>query len=228
MGIRRNPEGTGWWAYERNLGRVALFIDDVDDLVQTLKSDAASVTIKAEGVIIDSASDLTGASSAHLRTLQISTRTPSVEVFLRPNHAAVRTAESTPEAKLLAVKATDFFDGHTASPGQRLAGAMRRSALVMVVVFLFSVVFNLGTRSLSGDLDISSIIGVLVGSFLFAIVMPAFVHRVLFEGNGALVLRETRSEHNAAQRKNRWTVAGWLVTTLGAGVVGYFVGVLTR
>jgi hypothetical protein len=229
MGIRRNPEGTGWWAYERDLGRVALFIDDVDDLVQTLEDDAASVTIKAEGVVIDSASDLAGASLAHLRTLQISTRDPSVDVFLQPNHAAVRTSERTADAKLLAVKATDFFDGHATSSGQRLLGAIRRSIGITVAIFVVSAVFNIWVRSLSSDdLGPASIAWVLVGTLMFSVVMPVFINRVIYEGNGVVVLRQTRAESNASQRRNRWTVAGWHATNILAGVAGYAVAVLTR
>jgi len=228
MGIRSNPEGTGWWAYERDLGRVSLFIDDVDDLVTILSRSARSVTIKAEGVIIDSASDLAGASKVHLRTLKISTANPYVDVYLQPDHAAVRSSDKTPDATLLAVTATDFFRGKGASRGQRLLVALRRGTPVAAVIFFCTILANAMLSINTGVLTWAGLAIQTLGALVVALLLPVLAYRVLWEAHGAIVRIETRTQHNTLKRKNLWTVAGWLVTTVLAAIGGFVVAVLTR
>lgn len=102
--LKRNPPEPFQrpFSYERPLGGVRLYLDDLEDLLRVAGAPrTAGATLSAGNAEAETVEDLRDATAKELAKLGLVTREPRIEVRLEKRRASVSTAEDSDSAKAL-------------------------------------------------------------------------------------------------------------------------------
>jgi hypothetical protein len=216
--LRRNPppREDEPRIYERDLGRLRLFLDDLDDLVALLRSRCADVTISAGYAEADEPEDLRGATRRELRRINIVTSEPSIAVYLGSRAGSVSTYTPTAEAKSL----IDDVYGLLIQRRAKTAGLKDAGPILAIGAIIPSLIAYSTVSSHNRTTSATVVgLGIAVGIFAFLLLVSIGVLR---DTNVASVVLERRRDRRGLSREVRvrlvWFLAGAVVSLLAAGI----------
>ena len=203
----------------RKLGHVVLYLDDIEDIADLLRSHAANVMISAGNAIAENgAADLAGARRHELHELEIRATQPTVCVRLKYSQACVGTVDRTVAARSLVDKVADLLAERRRPFTADLSEYAKYAALLGAVAIVFPYVLFSEYRP--GHYYI------IAASFIWPVVIAQQIVASLRKGRARIIrswLSDKYERSRGFRRDVAVGIASVVVTTI-ISVVTKFVG----
>src|SRR3954451_923836 len=130
------PSNTGPRSYRRGLGRIKLYLNDLDDLLEYLRRQCKAVSSQAGEATAENPDDLIEATPRELKSVIVTTSEPALRVNLLRRAADVSTTQTSAEARAM----VDDVHGLLRRRRSPWPGLGRTLALPLVYAAIFLVI----------------------------------------------------------------------------------------
>lgn len=134
------------YKYVRRFGHIALYLDDIDDLLFHLKGKVKKVELQAlNAIATDGAADLISARRNEIRDLNIVTYSPGLKIALNQREAFASTNSRSPRARALVDEIASILEYRRR---RYIFTRKEISMTVLFVIFGASIAYSLTTTGI--------------------------------------------------------------------------------
>jgi hypothetical protein len=226
VAIRRNPSAGKFYSVDTTVGWVSLHLDEVDHLLDFLRTRASKVSLMAgDQLTLDGGADIPNVSAQDRRMLRIDTSEPSFSIHLYPLQAALLSFDKSTGAKALGLELTQYFEEHRASSWEKWKRALHRNRLLLPLLLIAGVGLNVALGAFNQEDLRLSITYCALYALAFAAVLWC-VARAALPKSGVILRLETRDSARKLRTARILKAASYLLGAVVTAVITLYVGYL--